>query len=285
MIIPPVFLSASEPDPDRKEEYWQSQNLLNVREAVRAFCAHALAHYPVVYGGHPAITPLVRQVASRIEHDAATGTKPGKSVKNPITLMFQSGLHVKPSSADQSVVVTPAHESDGTIATPEGGTRNASLLRMRYEMIGRPGKYPVHLLEDHANEFGAQRLARLKTYEFTAAVFIGGMEGVEREFRIFRSFHPETPAYPIGSTGSACAKLLKQVRPYLSPETFDALRGETAYSLLMQQLLPVPDSSVGGSLGAGNWREDPRAGDPRSHIDPKEIDRARVNLPQRSGRT
>ena len=78
MVIPPVFLSASEPDPDRKEEYWQSQNLLNVREAARAFCAHALAHYPVVYCGHPAITPLVRQWHRELN----MRPRPGQSQEN-----------------------------------------------------------------------------------------------------------------------------------------------------------------------------------------------------------
>jgi len=38
----PVFLSASEPDPKRSEEYWNSRNLLNVREAVRALAPFLL---------------------------------------------------------------------------------------------------------------------------------------------------------------------------------------------------------------------------------------------------
>jgi hypothetical protein len=281
MIIPPVLLSASEPDPQRKAEYWVSRNLLNVREAVRIFCAHALAHYPVVYGGHPAITPLVRQVASRIEHQAGIEASSGEPISKPKVLMFQSGLYFDPSSAGADVVLTPAHEADGRIAGPKGGMRNASLLRMRYEMIGKPDGLPVHLLKAYKKEFGARRFAELGTYEFSAAVFIGGMEGVEREFRIFRHFHPDTPAYPVGSTGSACIKLLKQVKPYLSPKTFDALRGETAYNLLMQQLLPVPGSSFDGMLGKGNWHADPTKRNPRTHVDPLENDRPRGQLSRR----
>jgi hypothetical protein len=281
MITPPVLLSASEPDPERKKEYWQSRNLLNVREAVRAFCGHALAHYPVVYGGHPAITPLVRQVASRIQHQAEIQASRGEPVRKPKILMFQSGLHVDPSSAGAGVVVTPAHEADGKLAGSKGGMRNASLLRMRYEMIGKPGDYPVHLLGAYQSQFGARRLADLGTLEFSAAVFIGGMEGVEREFRIFRSFHPATPAYPIGSTGSACTKLLEQVKPCLSPKTFKLLREGTAYSLLMQQLLPAPHSVFAGRLGAGKWRAGPVASDPNSHIDPPENDRPRALLSRR----
>jgi hypothetical protein len=275
MIIPPVLLSASEPDPQRRAEYWVSRNLLNVREAVRIFCAHALAHYPVVYGGHPAITPLVGQVASRIQHQAEIQASVGESVKKPKLLTFQSALYVDTSAAGADVVLTPAHEADGRIAGPKGGMRNASLLRMRYDMIGKPGGPPVLLLEAYENEFGARRFAEFGTREFSAAVFIGGMEGVEREFRIFRYFHPNTPAYPVGSTGSACIKLLKQVKPYLNPETFDALRGETAYSLLMQQLLPVPGSSFDGVFGKGSWHADATMHNPSTHIDPPENDRPR----------
>jgi len=275
MIIPPVLLSASEPDPNRRAEYWQSRNLLNVREAVRTFCAHALAHYPVVYGGHPAITPLVRRVASRIEHQAGIGA----ILRNPKVLMFQSSLYVGHSSAGEDVVVTPAHEGDGRVAGPKGGMRNASLLRMRYDMIGRPDNHRLSLLANYAGEFGAERFAKLGTYEFSAAVFIGGMEGVEREFHIFRSFHPHTPAYPIGTTGSACTKLLNEVRPYLSRETLEALRSETAYNLLMQQLLPVPGSGSTGLPGGGKtWRAARAKIDPRSHIDPPENDRPRAQI-------
>ncbi|MET3973174.1 hypothetical protein [Bradyrhizobium sp. S3.9.1] len=281
MITLPVLLSASEPDPERKKEYWQSRNLLNVREAVRAFCGHALAHYPVVYGGHPAITPLVRQVASRIQHQAEIQVSKGEPIRKPKVLMFQSGFHVDPSTAGADVFVTPAHQADGRIAAPKGGMRNASLLRMRYEMIGMPDGPPVELLKAYQKEFGARRFTALGTYEFSAAVFIGGMEGVEREFRIFRHFHPNTPAYPVGSTGSVCINLLKQVKPYLSPKALDALRSETAYSLLMQQLLPVHGSSFDGLLGKGNWRADPTKRNPRTHIDPPQNDRPRAQLSRR----
>ena len=86
---PPIFLSASEPDPNRAPEYWNSRRLLNVRAAVRAFCAHALPHFPVVFGGHPAITPLVRNVADHVAFDGAS----------PCVLMYQSAQFVAHDSA------------------------------------------------------------------------------------------------------------------------------------------------------------------------------------------
>ena len=67
----PVFLSASEPNPNRSREYWDSRKLVAVREAVRAVVAYVLRRQPLVFGGHPAITPLVRAMAARVHHDGA----------------------------------------------------------------------------------------------------------------------------------------------------------------------------------------------------------------------
>jgi SLOG-like protein len=282
LMTPPIFLSASEPNPERDGKFWQGRNLLNIREAVRTFCAHILTHYPLVYGGHPAITPLVNQVAARVaDQSALEAEQQRKPPPSPPTiLMFQSSLYLdplltrnEPFIPREGVVVTPAHEADGRIAKPPGGRRNASLLRMRYEMLGGPGNYPVHHgLSNFAQEFGELRAKIMGTHEFSAAVFIGGMEGVEREFNIFRSFHPTVPAYPIGSTGSACMELLMRGVPHLGPELFDLLRTEPAYSLLMQKILPIPESSLRSETPRAPWPEDPDARDPSSHIDPDRID-------------
>ena len=283
-VIRPVFLSASEPNPQRSDEYWDSRKLLNVREAVRAFCAHVLAYYPVVFGGHPAITPLVRQVAERLRHEAqADALRQGSQLKQPRVVMFQSSLYVDRPDSD-SEVVTEAHEANGEPAKPVGGRRNASLLRMRYEMLGLPGAGPIHpLLKTYSAQFGSKRKALLGTHEFAAAVFIGGMEGVEREFHIFRDFHPGTPVYPIASTGHACEKLFGQVEGHLTEDIRKALPEETAYNLLLQLLFPV---SPGREPAAASmhWRAEPRdnPGDFEKHMDPKRIDGPRPRPPAAS---
>jgi hypothetical protein len=283
-MIPPIFLSASEPNPERDRKYWQGRNLLNVREAVRRFCAHILTHYPLVYGGHPAITPLVNQVAERVAHQSAAlaGRQEGPAPPPPKIMTFQSSLYLDPSLTKEEVVVTPegiaitpAHEQNGSLANSTGGWRNASLLRMRYEMLGTPGARPVHLLGNYASTFGIARKGFLQTDEFSAAVFIGGMEGVEREFRIFRSFHPNTPAYPISSTGSVCADLLGEVERYVQPALFEALRDQIAYNLLMQELFPIPAPPLDVAARRQSWHPDRRTEDASSHIDPEKIDRPR----------
>jgi hypothetical protein len=43
----------------------------------------------------------------------------------------------------------------------------------------------------------------LSEFNFSAAVFIGGMDGIEVEFRMFIERHPEALVIPIASTGAA----------------------------------------------------------------------------------
>ncbi len=58
-----VFLSASVPRPDRDPVYFASADLVAIRDAVRALTAAVVPKTVLVFGGHPAITPLVRLVA------------------------------------------------------------------------------------------------------------------------------------------------------------------------------------------------------------------------------
>jgi len=61
--------------------------------------------------------------------------------------------------------------------------RDASLLLMREEMLSRD--------------------------DLVAAVFIGGMEGVEAEHELFRRFHPAAKVLPVPSPGGAALSLAK----------------------------------------------------------------------------
>jgi hypothetical protein len=291
-MIAPVFLSASEPDPKRSEEYYDSRRLLNLREAVLAFCAHTLPHFPVVFGGHPAITPLVRSVAERIAFDMRLEgpVREAVTLPRPIVLMFQSGLFVDRRSSSDEVITEPLDQKGTPTGKRGNGWRNESLLLMRYEMLGRPldTRFLALLSEDdhwllrYGERFGEERGVRLGTYDFSAAVFIGGMEGVEREFHIFRSFHPATPTFPIGTTGRACIKLLDQVKPGLGHERAEELYFETAYSLLMQRILPPPSRapSIADAVG---WRV--REAPPfrlEQHADPDDLDGPFIDFKRQS---
>ncbi len=61
-----VFLSGSVPDPRRDPRFYGTADIIAIREAVRALAAVVLPHGLLVFGGHPAITPLVCQVAQAV---------------------------------------------------------------------------------------------------------------------------------------------------------------------------------------------------------------------------
>lgn len=65
--------------------------------------------------------------------------------------------------------------------------REASLLHMRTTMLSRP--------------------------DLTAAVFIGGMEGVEHEYSLFRRFHPNARVLPVAAAGGAAQDLAERYFP------------------------------------------------------------------------
>src|SRR5688572_3148776 len=57
-----IFLSASIPDPRRDEKYFSTADPSAIRDAVRALATIVIPHSHLVWGGHPAITPLIHQV-------------------------------------------------------------------------------------------------------------------------------------------------------------------------------------------------------------------------------
>lgn len=263
-MMRPVFLSASEPYPTRDREYWDSQHLANIRAAIRALCAQVLPHRPLVFGGHPAITPLVRSIAQRIHHDQQQNEPDAPA---PIVLTFRSRLY---GDDRAGAIMTDAHDEYGSVVPPTAGRRNMSLLRMRYEMLGRPGmSFGAPLSIPDAEGLGAARHRALETLDYAAGVFVGGMEGVEREFRIFRSFHPNTPVFPIATSGAAAARLLPEISDMPKP-LHDALKEQTAYSVLFQQVLPAQvDRQI-----APAWRPSDAQYSWTDHVDPAELDRA-----------
>ena len=186
-----VFLSASVPlpPPYRHEKYFETSDPIAIRDAVRALVSAVLPEGKLVFGGHPAITPMIRLLAheKRIE------------LKSHISL-FQSRFFEKqfpPEVKDfENLVLVEAVDGD----------RDASLLKMRQAMIS--------------------------SEDFDAGIFIGGMEGVEEEYKLFREIHPRKPAYPIASTGAAARILFDY-----SKSDRDELLKDLRYLYLFRKLL------------------------------------------------
>ena len=57
-----IFLSASIPVKDRNPKYFTTVDVLAIREAIRALVTVVLPKTILVWGGHPAIIPIIRTV-------------------------------------------------------------------------------------------------------------------------------------------------------------------------------------------------------------------------------
>ncbi len=61
----------------------------------------------------------------------------------------------------------------------------------------------TNTLQDRASSLQLMREEMIIKNDFCAAIFIGGMEGVEDEYKLFKEAHPDVPVFPIASTGAA----------------------------------------------------------------------------------
>ena len=73
-------------------------------------------------------------------------------------------------------------------------------------------KFENIILTDNINNDKVQSLLYMRNKmldesEFSAGIFIGGMEGVEEEYDMFIKKHPKALALPIASTGAAAKKI------------------------------------------------------------------------------
>lgn len=193
--MPRFLLSASIPDPRREPLYYETADLTAIREAVSAVSTVALKRGELVFGGHPAISPLVLIVANVLDATERVRIFQSEYFRDEIP---------HESAAFRRLVWTPR----------VGADREASLLQMRRSMIDTGG--------------------------FAAAFFIGGMEGVEEEFGLFRDRWPGVPAFPIASTGAAAKRLLERWAPslpFISRERMRHLQGDLVYTALVERLL------------------------------------------------
>lgn len=186
-----IFLSAGVPTQDRPAKYYDSADVIAIRDSVIALASTVLANkgFHLIWGGQPAITPLIALVLERYN----------LRMTNRVTLY---------QSYEFERFFPKENENVGNIVyTEKKEDRKASLMLMRQRMIGE--------------------------HDYAAAVFIGGMEGVEDEFDLFGKIHPDIPCLPIASTGAA-AKIIYDEHP---GEFDERLLTELSYSSLFKDLL------------------------------------------------
>lgn len=112
-----IFLSASIPHVDSSPKFYDTADILAIRDSVRALAAVVIPKAHLVWGGHPAITPLIRHIVERLTSDW----------KDHITL-YQSRYFRKEFPEDNSAF-------EHIILTKRYNSKAESIAEMRRKMF------------------------------------------------------------------------------------------------------------------------------------------------------
>lgn len=172
-----IFLSASVPLVNRGN-YHETANPFLIQCAVRELVISVIRQHKIVWGGHPAITPMIWSICEDLSIDYSEAVVLYQS-------RFFQDRFPEENQRFHNVVLTDAVSTD----------MNASLLLMREQMLSR--------------------------HDLVAAVFIGGMEGVEAEYDLFIRFHPQAKVLPVAAPGGAALELAKRLGHFDESELHD----------------------------------------------------------------
>lgn len=162
-----IFLSASVPLVGRGN-YHETADPFLIQSAVRELVIAVIKDQKIVWGGHPAITPMIWTICQDLGVDYSSSV-----------ILYQSRFFEDRFPEENK------HFHNVVLVDKVGENREASLLAMREEMLSRR--------------------------DLNAAVFIGGMEGVEAEYELFRRFHPEGKVLPVPAAGGAARQLAERI--------------------------------------------------------------------------
>ncbi|MGD7187610.1 hypothetical protein [Ralstonia pseudosolanacearum] len=185
-----IFLSASVPMIGRGT-YHETANPFLIQCAVRELVMAVIRRHKIVWGGHPAITPMIWSICEDLGVDYAQSVVLYQS-------RFFEDRYPEENQRFQNVIFTDAVPGD----------REASLLLMRETMLLRR--------------------------DLIAAVFIGGMEGVEAEHELFKRIHPSAKILPVPAPGGAALNLARD-HGYSSEEQL----ADVDFAKLFHTQLPV----------------------------------------------
>ena len=205
-----IFLSAGVPN--LKEEanrcYYETADLTAIRDAVLALVYVCLKlDIKIVWGGHPAITPIVYEAIRNYEEKEQASIKP--LTDDEIKDYVQNHVHLFQSEWYRQHFLKDNNKFGNVTVTNSKESEEESLYIMRDQM--------------------------LHSYELSAAIYIGGMKGIIDEDEQFHHYYPQCPTFPIASTGGAALYLYdnyKSERGYCS-----GLLTNYAYTSLFYSIL------------------------------------------------
>ncbi len=162
-----IFLSASVPLVGRGN-YYETADPFLIQCAVRELVIAVIQGWHLVWGGHPAITPMIWTICQDLQVDYSHSV-----------VLYQSRFFKEQFPEENR------HFGNVVFIDAVPGDRDASLLRMREEMLSRQ--------------------------DLQAAVFIGGMEGIAAEYALFTRFHPQAKVLPVAAPGGAARQLAEKL--------------------------------------------------------------------------
>lgn len=224
-----IFLSASIPPSDltalrNRPDAWQDLYLgyptqpREVERAIQEMIPHILKHrdFTLVFGGHPAITPIVADLARRRNQSGKkfaieiyqsaffAGQEPFNQRQDqhlyqhiqwtpicqppvtdpqPVTSAFAPGAHPLQTHSQAGQEHQQARQALGQLEEAEKlQWREASLLYMRRQMIS----------------------------DCQAGIFLGGMKGISDELKLFEQANPQSPVWLITRPGGRTARIVAE---------------------------------------------------------------------------
>jgi SLOG cluster3 family len=104
-----IFLSASVPLPSRNPLYFDTADVIAIRDAVRALTMVVVEqHVQLVFGGHPAITPMIRLHPRNRELVEATFVTCKDDLRFPLQGDRPIRAHDRPHRSHSSVADIPS---------------------------------------------------------------------------------------------------------------------------------------------------------------------------------
>lgn len=186
-----IFLSASIPRIDRGD-YHETANPFLIQCAVRELAISVIREHTIIWGGHPAITPMLWNICEDL----------GAEYSNNVVLYqskFFKEIYPEENKFFPNIVYIDAVNNNEL----------ESIQALREQMISRK--------------------------DFAAAVFIGGMDGVEIEHDMFKRYHPTAVVLPVASPGGAALNLARN-RNYFSDEQLTEIDFPRLYQTLLGKI-------------------------------------------------
>lgn len=188
------------------EFYIRTSRPERIRAAIAEVCRATFSRgLNLIFGGHPAISPMVLHAAHRF-------ARTEQETKRVIVFQSQHFLNRIP------------HD------TLELGEWELGELLWTQ---ARPGESER---EAEAASLSWMRTCMMKSPGLLAAICIGGMEGVVQEAHLFREHYGGRPVIAIGSTGSAALQLLEKESALGKRADWQILAQVESYPIVVQRI-------------------------------------------------